>query len=110
MKRLVVAALALTLAAGPAFATGYYPPPYVPPAPKVVHGGGSQSVPFFVPCIIGGAAGIILAAIVVGRTQNRELTQSEAMLTGFTCGIGGLWVMNSSRPVAARARVVRVKN
>ena len=73
----------------------------VPPAPVVPSTGGS--VPWIIPCIGGGAAGLILAALVVGRTQNRELTQQEALGTAFTCGLGAFWVMAHRPAVAAPA-------
>jgi hypothetical protein len=89
MKRLCVA-LALTL--GLVSSAAAYPHYYPPKPPKVVPPSNGQSVPWVVPCIIGGAAGIILAAVVVGRTQNRELTQGEAMFAGLTCGVGAFFV------------------
>ena len=99
-KLLVVSALTvgmLAQAVTPASAWYYpYPPKVVtPPA----NGGTTPWVPI---CIMGGAAGLILAAIVVGRTQNRELTQAEALGTAFTCGIGAFFV-GYRAPVAAPA-------
>lgn len=84
-----------------------YNPPS-PDYPKTPRPDTSQSVPWIVPCIIAGAGGIVLLAIYVGQTQNRELTQAEAMGTGLTCGLGGLWFAAQPRP-QPRPVVVRLK-
>jgi len=100
-KLLVVSALTvgmLAQAVTPASAIYYpYPPPKVVTPPS-----NGSTTPWVPICIMGGAAGLILAAIVVGRTQNRELTQAEALGTAFTCGIGAFFV-GYRAPVAAPA-------
>jgi hypothetical protein len=109
-KLLVVSAVTLAMisqAIVPASAVPYYPPP--PPHKMVVPGAPGGSTPWVPICIFGGAAGLILAAIVVGRTQNRELTQAEALGTAFTCGLGALFV-GYRQPVVAAPAPVRTKN
>ena len=108
-KLLVVSAVTLAMisqAIVPASAVPYYPPP---PHKMVVPGAPGGSTPWVPICIFGGAAGLILAAIVVGRTQNRELTQAEALGTAFTCGLGALFV-GYRQPVVAAPAPVRTKN
>jgi hypothetical protein len=106
MKRLLIAS-ALTLAmVSQGLAVPY--PPYPPPKPMVPPGSTNGTTPWVPSCIMGGAAGLILAAIVVGRTQNRELTQAEALGTAFTCGLGA-FLVGYQRPVAAPAAPVRTR-
>jgi hypothetical protein len=104
MKRLLLASVLTLGMVTQSLATGWYPPPYPPPKEVVPPGSTGNGVPWVIPCIIGGAAGIILAAVVVGRTQNRELTQGEAMLAGFTCGVGALFVGYAPPPAPAPVR------
>jgi hypothetical protein len=47
--------------------------------------------------VIAGAASIILNSIYVAKTQCRELTQQEAMASGFLPFVGFLWNQNHNK-------------
>jgi hypothetical protein len=85
----------------PAAAIGCYPNgtvtlfavPVCPPSNT--HKGGSSAGPYVIGCIAGSAVGLIVSALVKGRTTNSELTIPEAQLIGFTCGLGAFPVIGS---------------
>lgn len=66
-----------------------------PPATNTHNGGGSSAGPYVIGCIGGSALGLIMAALVKGRTTNSELTIAEAQAIAFSCGLLAFPVIGS---------------
>ncbi|HEY7459136.1 MAG TPA: hypothetical protein VH765_10310 [Xanthobacteraceae bacterium] len=95
---------------------------YIRCHPKVVPSAHSSSPGFLLPCIMGSAGGLILASIVKGGgikwMSQKEwedlkvkvpnpLTNDEAALIAFTCGIGAIPVIanfKKQQPAVVKAR------
>ncbi len=101
MKQLLAMACAAGIAlAWAAPARADLKPVVVPPKPVHHHhhfGGSSNHWPVWV--IMGCATGVVVAAVAVNASQNRQLTAGEA----WTCGLGALF----AQPVAPMAVPVR---
>lgn len=96
----IIAASAVV--ANPAYATGVHPP-IVKHPPKHHHHGGHAGK-LIVGCIFGSALGTIGTALRVSRTENRELTQGEALTAMSFCGLGSF--VAARHTMAPRAQVV----
>jgi hypothetical protein len=57
----------------------------------------SHAKPWSPFAIIAGAASVILNAVYISKTQCRELTQQEAMASGFLPFVGYLWNKQQSK-------------
>lgn len=68
------------------------------------HHNGTHAGEFIVGCIGGSALGAIFSALRVGRLENRELTQQEALLAMSFCGLGSFAL--ATRPVVVAPRPV----
>jgi hypothetical protein len=104
MKNRVLAA-AVMIAASAAVASPAYAlkvPPIIKHPPKHHHHNGIGGK-LIVGCIFGSALGTIGTALRVSRTENRELTQGEALTAMSFCGLGSFV---AARHVAAQPQRV----
>jgi hypothetical protein len=105
MKNRVLAAAVMIAAsaavASPAYALKVHPPIIKHP-PKHHHHNGIGGK-LIVGCIFGSALGTIGTALRVSRTENRELTQGEALTAMSFCGLGSFV---AARHVAAQPQRV----
>lgn len=94
-----VAGLALAMAAPANAVPMCYGYPCPPPPPKIHHHFGKGPNPWPVWVIMGCATGVVVAAVAVNASQNRQLAPFEA----WTCGLGALFAPVAPMPVAVRA-------
>jgi hypothetical protein len=104
MKNRVLAAAVMIAAsaavASPAYALKVHPIIKHPPKHHHHNGIGGKLI---VGCIFGSALGTIGTALRVSRTENRELTQGEALTAMSFCGLGSFV---AARHVAAQPQRV----